>query len=464
MAESIVVEIYEHEVYESKEWKEYLVKPWVMKSCENEESPPPDEICLPGADWGWLSNWKIHKKAGETDGDGWEYASKIQRFYSVKNRIPKPSQAEWSDKARRRLWQRLTRKDGGGAHKQVDVTKVIPHIQQGLGGVHSARMQIEEIVKKMGRADAATNPQMKSLAQKVKQNIADLLKGLDQMEQQEDASNKKSSPYTAVIKKLRNDCSREETAIDAALGITPTPITATEKKRGSFFRRPSANANASTNSNSNATNNNSNNNGNNNTSSSSTIPENGNVGDDETVRGTGVEKEKEDLKVRNSGVRSSNKAGNVRGAYNHNSGNNSFDESVDNGYVGPEKAPWRPKAHMHATKGLMSSHEEWDSEDGIFKDRQAHELAIEQKLVPIDQATVMQELIDERALEIEKMHKGIVEVNEMFVDLGKIVQLQDGEINAIFENADESAVKTAEAFKHVVQADKLQRDGQCVVM
>lgn len=36
----------------------------------------------------------------------------------------------------------------------------------------------------------------------------------------------------------------------------------------------------------------------------------------------------------------------------------------------------------------------------------------------------MQAIIDERAVEIEKVHKGIVEINEMFVDLSRIVQEQ----------------------------------------
>lgn len=86
-----------------------------------------------------------------------------------------------------------------------------------------------------------------------------------------------------------------------------------------------------------------------------------------------------------------------------------------------------------------------------------------QKLRPVDEATVMQELIEERAQEISKVHKGIVEVNEMFVDLSRIVKEQEIEIDTIFQNVDESHVKTKEAFAHIVNAERLQRDGNCAI-
>ena len=106
---------------------------------------------------------------------------------------------------------------------------------------------------------------------------------------------------------------------------------------------------------------------------------------------------------------------------------------------------------------------DWEAEDGVFVDRSEHERQIEQKLRPVDEATVMQELIDERAEEISKVHKNIVQVNEMFVDLSRIVKEQQFEIDTIFQNVDESHVKTKEAFAHIVKADKLQRDGNCMV-
>ncbi len=107
--------------------------------------------------------------------------------------------------------------------------------------------------------------------------------------------------------------------------------------------------------------------------------------------------------------------------------------------------------------------EAWDPNDGVFVDRHQHELMIEQRLKPVDEATVMAEIIEERAVEIQKIHKGIVEVNEMFADLSKFVKGQQGEIDAIFQNADEAAAKTKEAFEQVVQASQLQKDGNCAI-
>jgi hypothetical protein len=44
-----------------------------------------------------------------------------------------------------------------------------------------------------------------------------------------------------------------------------------------------------------------------------------------------------------------------------------------------------------------------DPEDGHFIDRTTQELMIEQKLIPIDESTVMQEIIDDRHQEIVKV-------------------------------------------------------------
>jgi hypothetical protein len=42
-------------------------------------------------------------------------------------------------------------------------------------------------------------------------------------------------------------------------------------------------------------------------------------------------------------------------------------------------------------------------EDGVFVDRSTQDLLISQKLIPIDESTVMQEIIDDRTREIEKV-------------------------------------------------------------
>ena len=51
----------------------------------------------------------------------------------------------------------------------------------------------------------------------------------------------------------------------------------------------------------------------------------------------------------------------------------------------------------------------------------------------------------------------------MFLDLSRLVKEQQIEIDKIFDNVEESHVKTQDAFKNIVQADKLQRTGNCII-
>lgn len=75
--------------------------------------------------------------------------------------------------------------------------------------------------------------------------------------------------------------------------------------------------------------------------------------------------------------------------------------------------------------GQMRTNGNEEPEDGDFVDRVTHEQLIERRLVPIDESTVMQEIIEDRSVEIEKIHKGLVEINEMFTDLSRIVKEQE---------------------------------------
>jgi hypothetical protein len=204
MAESCVIEIYEHEVFHRmKGWIESNQTPWTLKST-NDVCKPPDEITLPNAEWVWTSNWKIDKKPGQTDSDGWEYASRYSRFSSNKPRAAK-AEKTWSDKARRRLWARLMRREVN-IGKGADLSKVMPKIQLGLSSIHTARLKIEDITNKS--PEASNSDQMQILVHSVKKNIADIMQVLDQVDEQ--ASNSKSTQSTAVVKKLRNDVVREE--------------------------------------------------------------------------------------------------------------------------------------------------------------------------------------------------------------------------------------------------------------
>lgn len=102
-------------------------------------------------------------------------------------------------------------------------------------------------------------------------------------------------------------------------------------------------------------------------------------------------------------------------------------------------------------------------EDGVFLDRSQHTQMVEQKLVPVDEGTIMQDIINERNEEIEAMHKGLVEVNAMFVDLGLLVKEQGENIQQIFENTAKAKDTSAEAMENVKKAEKLQSEGCTMV-
>jgi hypothetical protein len=155
---------------------------------------PPDEFAIPSGDWvrlpqeeycyysnfliilfhdikcilqSWASNWRIDKKPGTTDSDGWEYASKMIRFRDMSSNKDRRARAEmsvspcpldflsrsvfsivhvyvcmyvcmyvcvqWNDTARRRLWLRIMRREVGIAIRNVaDVHKTLPKVQNGL--------------------------------------------------------------------------------------------------------------------------------------------------------------------------------------------------------------------------------------------------------------------------------------------------------------------------------------------
>ena len=144
--------------------------------------------------------------------------------------------------------------------------------------------------------------------------------------------------------------------------------------------------------------------------------------------------------------------------------------SIGGGDLGPEVDPWRARRDgINMRAASASDNNTWGggdpsrNNDGVFVDRHTHELMIEQKLKPVTEETIMESIIEERSIEIEKINKGIIQVNEMFLDLSSIVKQQQNEIETIFTNAEESAAKTKEAFEQVVRANELQRDGNCII-
>lgn len=204
-----MVELWEFEELDrSKQWIPDSQHPWTATGFE--DSKPPDELTLPGPEWCWSSNWKIDKKTGATDGDGWEYATNFARFKQI-DRSPK-FEKKWNDKSRRRMWSRTMRKDGLSNNRSTssDLSKTLPRIQQGLSSIYKARLRIEAIMKEA--PDAAASEQMQSTVVIVKKNISDIMTALDHAEAQQQKQ-PGAAAQTAVIKKLKNDLAKEEVRI-----------------------------------------------------------------------------------------------------------------------------------------------------------------------------------------------------------------------------------------------------------
>lgn len=207
MSESRAIEVYEVQSYtRSGGWQPHPDVPWGMK-----EPPEPcvarHEITLPNAEWIWASDWEFEKRAGVTDDEGWEYASRLSRFLD-KNRAPKPEAHKWST-VRRRLWNRVMRREVGV--RTADIPKAMLKIQAGLGSIHSARVRIEEIMRQA--PTAAENEQMQQLVRSVKKNINDVVASLDQISAHQHKNGSPQTTASAAVKKLRNDVMKEEVRI-----------------------------------------------------------------------------------------------------------------------------------------------------------------------------------------------------------------------------------------------------------
>jgi hypothetical protein len=414
---------------------------------------PIEEIAVPSPEWVWSTNWKVTKMAGGTDAEGWEYASKVSRF-KAKDRAPK-SEARWST-ARRRLWTRIMRREP--VVKLSDITKALPKVQSGLNSIHAARIKIEQIMRQA--PEAASSDQMLSLVASVERNIADILTVMNKVEEHQSqvgsgkaAANSGISP--AALKKLRNDVLKEQAAIEAALegGLQPTAPSSVgigsgrggnanmlqHERLGSSFsiaaRQPtnvyagSGGVLGSSFESSNI---------------SGANPNTSNAGNRGSFAGNdpisnGVEGTSSKIRQELQGI-------NI--VLNQNKG------AVKSGSAG---------AFNPAIFGSGGKNGGKDLDDGDFVDRTTQELMIEQRLIPVDESTVMQDILDDRHTEIEKIHQGLTEINEMFTDLSRMVKEQESEIGEIYGNTEESHLKTREAFSNVIEANRLHQAGNCII-
>ncbi len=443
---AVMVELYENEVFKNNEWQPHTKMPWVS-ALDNGPCTPRDEYETLGEEWQWTCNWKVkYKQTQEVDVDGWEYASKLDRLYSGGSRVSR-GEAKWSDKARRRLWYRLMKRE---VKKAIEIRKAIPRIQENLSSVHDTRLKIEGLIGQS--AKSAESPELQELVEKVTGNIYDLLDALDQLEEANgNGDTMESKRYIAVLKKLRNDCLREEDALLKAAGkkgllggvrqrgaAGGTERVSRPSKRG-FIGGTGANGRY--------------------------VQPPPDAEDNKTSRtsftsigssGKGNKKGELNLPVRDvtdypsHGGDLENKQGGGIALARSPGGGGTL------GASGASRGALASSVFMNDRSGRSSA-------EGDFVPRDTNELMIEQKLVPVDEATLMQELIDERVEQIEAMNKGIVEVQEAFTDLNRLVRQQSVDIQAIFENTEESAEKSKAGLESIRKAERLQREG-CAIM
>lgn len=204
MSESISIEIWENQQYKYKNWIAHEKNPWTFKNYDI--CNPPDEVLLPlSGEWTWVSNWRIDRSPGMTDPDGWDYAIRLQS-YKIYDRKPCVEKT-WSTTVRRRLWSRVMRREVNTILKITDWNVALPKIQNSLSSIHTTRIRIEEIVNK--EPEAINSDQLLSAITIVKKQISDITNALDQFDEQHQQSGNKSGTQSLVIKKLKNDVTKE---------------------------------------------------------------------------------------------------------------------------------------------------------------------------------------------------------------------------------------------------------------
>lgn len=108
----------------------------------------------------------------------------------------------WNDKARRRKWCRIMRRDTRG-NKSAQFIDSMPLIQKGLRSIYTLRVKIEDAVKQT--PDALQEPQMIRLLDTVRQNMFETMNLLNHID-----TTTLSADKIAVINKLKNDLQKEQ--------------------------------------------------------------------------------------------------------------------------------------------------------------------------------------------------------------------------------------------------------------
>lgn len=51
----------------------------------------------------------------------------------------------------------------------------------------------------------------------------------------------------------------------------------------------------------------------------------------------------------------------------------------------------------------------------------------------------------------------------MFTDLSRFIKNQQGDVEVILSNTEESRARTAEAFNQIIEANRLQQEANCII-
>ena len=147
------------------------------------------------------------------------HSSRYER-HSGKDRKPKPEK-KWNDKSRRRLWVRIMRREAlhGGRTNSGSGQGMLDRVKSGLATIHNARLKIEQTMK--SDPDSVSASKRNDLIISVRKNVEDISSMLQQAEQQQQTTNGTSSKCStiSVLQKLRRDCEKEKDAIEAALQL-----------------------------------------------------------------------------------------------------------------------------------------------------------------------------------------------------------------------------------------------------
>lgn len=201
MEDKIVINVYENQSKNLlRGWTSDTSRPWTLYTFEI--CNPLDQFILPAREnWIWASNWQLL-----SHDEGWEYASRHSRF--KKKDRPVKTNGRHFDNARRRRWCRILQKDE--VRVRLELSKLlIPKIQSVLSFIQETRFLLDELLTDTSQDH--NNENILALVDTVQRHVKIVSVALNDIHPtKKDYSYFHLPPYAAIIKKLKNDVSREE--------------------------------------------------------------------------------------------------------------------------------------------------------------------------------------------------------------------------------------------------------------